>query len=135
MKAQPYINFEGHAEEALNFYKKAIGAEIGMVMRCGEAPEGPTPRPELKDKILHSEFRVGSTVLFASDGYNSNNAKFEGISIALEVANEAEADRAFTALADGGAVTMPLTKTFFAKSFGMLKDKFGVTWMINCPAM
>ena len=133
VNAQPYLNFEGSAEEALELYKKVLGAEVTLLMRCGEAP-GPAPKPGLENKILHSAFRVGSSTLFATDGYNNNTPKFEGVSIALELKDEAEAKRVYDGLSAGGQPFMPLASTFFAKSFGMLKDKWGLTWMVNVPA-
>ena len=133
---QPYLNFEGSAEEALGLYKKVLGAEVTMLMRCGEAPpgSGPTPKPEFKDKILHAAFRIGASTLFASDGYNSGAAKFDGVSLSVEAKDAAEAKRIYDGLADGGTPFMPLSKTFFSDSFGMLKDKFGLTWMVTVPA-
>src|SRR5215813_7904068 len=130
VSANPYINFEGRCEEALELYKKVAGAEVTMLMRCKEAPDGPTPKPELADKILHSAFRIGASTLFATDGYNNNVAKFEGVSIAIEVKDDAEAKQVYAGLADGGQGFMPLQATFFSPSFGMLKDKFGLTWMV-----
>ena len=131
--AQPYLNFEGCAEQALDFYKKVLGAEVTMLMRCGEAP-GPAPKPGLENKILHAAFRIGSSTLFASDGYNSGKAKFEGVSLSVEASDPVEAERIFDGLAEGGIATMPLAPTFFAESFGMVKDRFGLTWMVIVPA-
>lgn len=129
--AQPYINFDGDAEEALNFYKKAVGAEVTMLMRYKDAPGS---HPEVQDKIMHSVLRIGTSELLVSDGRNTGKRKFEGIAISLTTKDEAEAERCFNALADGGSVQMPLGATFFAKSFGMLQDKYGLGWMVICPA-
>ena len=134
MKVQPYLNFEGRCEEALEFYKKAIGAKVEMMMRCKDAPEPSQISPGLENKILHSSFTIGSSMIMATDGYNKNNANFEGISLALSATNEGEAKRLFGALADGGQVRMPLTKTFFSPAFGMLADRFGVPWMVVVEA-
>jgi len=126
----PYLNFDGRCEEALEFYKKAVGAKVDMMMRCKEAPEPGQIKPGLEDKILHSSFTVGKSMIMASDGYNQNNPSFNGTSLALSTATESEAQKLFDALAEGGQVRMPLTKTFFSPAFGMLADKFGVPWMV-----
>jgi len=133
MHIEPYLFFNGRCEEALDFYRQALGAEVQMVMRFKESPEPPPPDkvpPGHENKIMHASFRVGSTVVMASDGRSSGKPDFQGFSLALTVATEAEADRAFGALADGGQVTMPLEKTFWSPRFGMLEDRFGVGWMI-----
>jgi PhnB protein len=131
---QPYIFFGGRCEEALEFYKSAIGAEVDMLMRYKDSPE-PTPPGMLaegfEDKVMHTSFRVGETTLMASDGCSQDDANFNGFRLSLSVPNEAEADRAFAALAAGGEVQMPLTKTFWSPRFGMLTDRFGLGWMIN----
>ena len=133
MNVQPYLFFEGRCEEALDFYKKTLGAEIIMAMRMNESPE-PHPPGALpagsEQKIMHASFRIGDTTLLASDGRCSGTADFQGFSLALEVANDAEAERVFTALADGGTVRQPLIQTFFSSRFGMVADRFGVPWMI-----
>lgn len=140
MIVQPYLCFEGRCAEALAFYQSAIGAEIEMSMRFDENPDpggmacgdGDMPQPP-GDKILHASFRVGETQLMASDGMCSGNAKFEGISLSLTARDEAEADRLFGALGEGGQVLMPLGKTFFSPRFGMVTDRFGVCWMVIVP--
>jgi len=131
---QPYLFFNGKCEEAVEFYRKAIGAEVEMMMRFKESPESPPPDqvpPGFENKIMHASFRVGGTTLMASDGCSAEKPKFEGFSLSLSVASEGEADRAFAALANGGKVTMPLAKTFWSPRFGMLEDRFGVGWMIS----
>lgn len=132
MSVTPYLMFNGHCEEALDFYKKALGAEIGMLMRFKESPEAPPPdcAPVDGNKIMHSAFQIGGTTVMASDGMAQGNPKFEGFSLSVHAKDESEADRMFGALSDGGQVQMPLGKTFFAKRFGMVADKFGVSWMI-----
>ncbi len=132
MQVQPYLNFNGRAEEAINFYTQTIGAKVGALMRCKDAPEGPPITPGMEDKILHAEFTVGESTLLVSDGYCTGAApSFQGITLTLTAADDAEARRLFDALAsDGGQVQMPLDKTFFASSFGMLADRFGVGWMV-----
>ncbi|MEO8411556.1 MAG: VOC family protein [Propionivibrio sp.] len=133
MKAQPYLMFDGRCEEALAFYKQALGAEEEMCMRFKDSLEPPQPGtvpPGSGDKIMHCSFRVGETTLMASDGNCTGQPGFQGISLALSVASEAEAERTFAALSDGGQVQMPLAKTFFSPRFGMVADRFGVSWMI-----
>ena len=133
MLVQPYLSFEGRAEEAIEFYKKAVGAQVTMLMRFNETPEQPPPgmMPAGSErKIMHSSMTIGDTVVMATDGYCSGKSKFDGISLALTAKDDAEAKRLFDNLAEGGEVTMPLNKTFFASSFGMLKDSFGVPWMV-----
>ncbi len=129
MKVQSYLCFEGRTEEALKFYEQAIGAKVDMLMRFKEAPEG-TCTPGTEDKIMHAAFHVGDTQIMASDGRMQSPAKFSGISLALSAKDEAEAKKLFDGLADGGQVHMPLTKTFFSPSFGMVGDRFGITWMV-----
>jgi PhnB protein len=131
---QPYLFFGGRCEEALEFYRTAIGAEVEMLMRYNESPE-PTPPGMLaagfEKKVMHTSFRVGETALMASDGCSPEDGKFNGFSLSLTVPTEAEADRVFAALAKGGEVRMPLTKTFWSPRFGMLADRFGLGWMIT----
>jgi PhnB protein len=131
---EPYLFFNGRCEEAIEFYRKALGAEIEMITRFKESPEPPPPGtvPDgFENKIMHASFRIGQTTVMASDGCSADKANFEGFSLGLQVSSEAEADRAFNALADGGKIKMPLTKTFWSPRFGMLEDRFGVGWMIN----
>ena len=133
MNVQAYLMFNGRTEEAIDFYKKAVGAEVTMLMRFREAPDQPPPGmvPEgWDDKIMHSSFKIGDAELMASDGCQSDAAGFNGISLALSLASPEEAETKFAALAEGGKVTMPLTKTFFSPAFGTLTDRFGVSWMI-----
>lgn len=133
---QPYLVFSGRCEEALEFYRRAVNAEVGTMMRFKESPEPPPSNvlpPGYENKIMHAEFRVGATTLMASDGCSADAASFKGFSLAITVPSEAEADRVFAALYDGGKVTMPLTRTFWSPRFGMLEDRFGVSWMINVP--
>lgn len=132
MKVQPYLNFNGRAEEAMAFYATAVGARTTALMRCKEAPEGPPVTPGLEDKVLHAEFTVGESTLMCSDGYCSGEAPaFQGITLTLTVADDAAAQQRFDALlAGGGQVQMPLEKTFFASKFGMLADRFGVGWIV-----
>jgi PhnB protein len=133
MKVQSYLMFNGHTEEALEFYKQALGAEVVMLMRFKEAPEQPPPGtlpPGSENKVMHACFRIGETELMASDGCTAEGAKFQGISLTLNPADEAEARRLYDALAAGGQAQMPLAKTFFSPAFGIVVDKFGVSWMV-----
>jgi len=130
---QPYLFFNGNCEEAIEFYKKAIGAQVELMMRYKESPDPAPPGmvPEgWGDKVMHVSAKVGQTTLMASDGC-SETPGFAGFSLSLSVASQAEAERAFNALTKGGQVRMPLTKTFWSPCFGMLEDKFGIGWMIS----
>ncbi len=130
----PYLFFGGRCEEALEFYRKALGAEVEMVMRFDESPEPPPPGmlpAGFEKKVMHASFRVRGVPLMASDGCD-DKSKFDGVRLALAVPKEADARRAFDALADGGSVQMPLTKTFWSPCYGMVTDRFGTPWMINC---
>ena len=133
MYVQPYLFFDGRCEEALDFYRRALGAEVTMLMRFKEAPEKPpegTMPPGSDDKVMHAEFRIGESAIMASDGHCLQKPSFQGFSLTIAVKTEAEADRAFAALSDGGEVRMPLGKTFFSPKFGMVADRFGVGWMV-----
>lgn len=130
---QPYLMFGGRCEEALEFYRTALGAQIDMLMRFQESPDPPPPGmlpPGFENKIMHASFRIAGNVLMASDGCEVGS-QFNGFSLSISVATEAEADRYFAALSDGGQVQMPLAKTFWSPKFGMLTDRFGVSWMVN----
>lgn len=133
MKVEPYLFFDGRCEEAIEFYRKALGAEVQMLMRYKESPEPPQPGtmpPGSENKIMHVSLRIGDTVVMASDGHCKGMPKFEGFGMSLTAASESEADRLFGALSDGGKVQMPLSKTFFSPRFGMVADRFGVLWMV-----
>jgi len=133
MQIQPYLFFEGRCEEALEFYRKALGGEVTMLMRYKDNPEPPEKSkapPGSENKVMHASFRIGETTVMASDGLCQGKPNFQGFSLSLTVPNVAEADRKFAALADGGQVRMPLAKTFFSPRFGMVVDRFGVLWMI-----
>jgi PhnB protein len=134
----PYLFFGGRCEEALAFYREALGAEVEMLMRFNESPD-PTPhgmlQPGFEKKVMHASFRIRGIQLMASDGCDGNS-KFDGFRLSLALPAEADARRAFDALAAGGSVQMPLGKTFWSPCFGMVTDRFGVAWMvtINSPA-
>lgn len=129
---QPYLFFGGRCEEAVEFYRTALGAKVEMLMRYDQCPDPIPPgmlQPGFEKKVMHTSFRIGATTVMASDGCSAG-ASFSGFALSHSVATEAEADQAFAALADGGTVQMPLGKTFFSRRFGTLTDRFGVTWMV-----
>jgi PhnB protein len=133
MQIQPYLFFEGRAEEAIEFYKKALGAKVEVVMRYKDSPEAPRPGmlpAGSENKVMHSAFKVGESTVMASDGMCSGKPNFDGVTLSLNPASEAEAKRLFGALSEGGRVNQPLTKMFFSPAFGMLHDRFGVPWMV-----
>jgi PhnB protein len=133
MFVQSYLNFDGRCEEALEFYHKSVGAEVEGILRFKDSPEPCDPSmvpPGNENKVMHSCFRIGETSLMASDCSCQGKTTFQGISLALSAANDAEAERLFAALSDGGQVQMPMAKTFFSSRFGMVADRFGVAWMV-----
>jgi PhnB protein len=134
MRVEPYLFFNGRCEEAVEFYKNALGAKVAMLMRFKDSPEPHAPGmlpPGSENKVMHVSFRVGDTTVMASDGFCKGQTDFQGLSLSLTVSNEAEADRVFAALADGGQVQMPLNKTFWSPRFGMVTDRFGLGWMVT----
>ena len=133
---EPYLFFDGRCEEAIEFYRNALGAEVDMLMRFKDSPEPHQPgmtAPGSENKVMHANLRIGGTSVMASDGRCGGKPHFDGFALSLGVATEAEADRLFAALADGGKVQMPLTRTFFSPRFGMVADRFGVMWMVIVP--
>lgn len=138
MQIQPYLSFNGRCEEALHFYRDQLGGQITALMRFKENPEPPTDGalpPGLDDKVMHASIRIGDSEIMATDGGCSETSRhtFQGISLTLSVADEAEARLRFEALAQGGQVNMPLGRTFFSPSFGVVTDRFGVNWMVIVP--
>ena len=137
MKVQAYLSFDGRCEEAIDFYKRALGAEVLMLMRFNESPDPPPPgmvAPGSENKIMHACMRIGETEVMASDGRAMGKPEFKGVTLSLSASSEAEADRLFNALGEGGQVQMPIGKTFFSPRFGMVADRFGVSWMVVVPA-
>jgi PhnB protein len=134
MSVQPYLFFNGRCEEAIEFYRKALGAEVMMLLRFKQSPDQSMVKPETAEKIMHARLRIGDAAVLVSDGMCSGEQKFEGFSLSLTVNTVEDADRRFNALADGGQVRMPLDKTFFSPRFGMVVDKFGVGWMVYVEA-
>jgi PhnB protein len=133
MQVEPYLFFDGRCEEAIEFYRSKLGAEVTALMRFKDSPEPHQPGmipPGAENKVMHANLRIGNTAVMASDGRCEGQPSFKGFSLSINAANDAEADRLFTALGDGGQVQMPLTKTFFASRFGMVADRFGVSWMV-----
>jgi PhnB protein len=131
MNVEPYLFFDGRCEEALDFYRKALGAEVTALLRFKESPDPAMVPPGGETKVMHSCFRVGDATLMASDGRCEGRASFQGFALSIAPSDEAHAERLFAALADGGQVQMPLTPTFWSPRFGMVADRSGVTWMIN----
>lgn len=130
MRIQPYLFFDGRCDEAIAFYRETVGAEVTMLMRYKDSPE-PHHNPNAKDEhVMHASLRISDSMVMASDGHCLGQPKFEGFALSLSPADEAEANRLFGALSAGGNVIVPLGKTFFSPAFGMLTDRFGVSWMI-----
>lgn len=137
MQIQPYLFFEGRCEEALMFYRDVLGAEITQLMRYSDSPDPPPPGmlpPGSEDRIMHASMRIGDSTVLVSDGNCSGTTGFNGFSLTLHAASDAEAERLFAALAEGGQVRMPMAQTFFSSRFGMLADRYGLGWMVIFPA-
>jgi PhnB protein len=130
MQIQPYLVLDGRCDEAIAFYKKAVGADVKMLMRWKDAPDKSMCTPENADKVMHSSVSIGETTLMMSDGRNTGHPEFKGFSLSLIAKDAGEAEKLFKALGDGGEIHMPLAKTFFSPSFGMVADRFGVSWMV-----
>jgi PhnB protein len=133
MQVQPYVFFDGRCEEAIEFYRRVLGAEVTMLLRFKDSPEPHQPGmipPGAENKVMHASLRIGDSMVLASDGRCLGAPVFQGFALSLTAANDAEADRLFAALSDGGQVQMPLNKTFFSSRFGMAADRFGVSWMV-----
>jgi PhnB protein len=137
MQVQPYLFFDGRCEEAVEFYRKAVGAEIVMLMRFKDNPEPAQPGmapPGSENKVMHAALKIGDTTVMASDGRCQGKPSFQGFALSVSAKNDAEAERLFKALGEGGMVQMPMAKTFFASKFGMVADRFGVSWMVIAGA-
>jgi PhnB protein len=132
MQIQPYLFLDGRCEEAIEFYRDAVGAEVTMLMRFKENPEataGCMP-PGAEDKVMHASLRIGDATVLASDGRCTGQPSFQGFALSLTASDADEAERLFAALGNGGQVQMPMAKTFFSPRFGMVADRFGVSWMV-----
>jgi PhnB protein len=137
MQVQPYLSFDGRCEEALEFYRTTLGAEVTSLSRFKDSPEPRQPGmipPGAENKVMHASLRIGESTVMVSDGRCTGQPSFQGFSLSLTVPTDAQAEKLFAALAAGGKVQMPLTKTFFSSRFGMVADRFGVSWMIYVPA-
>ena len=135
MRVDPYLVFDGRAEEAAAFYRQALGAEVTTMLRFKDAPKSAGPSmnpPGTEEKIMHMSLKIGDATILGSDGYCSGKPDFKGMSLTLSAADDAEAKRLFSALSEGGQIQVPLASTFFASSFGILSDRFGVGWMVYC---
>lgn len=136
MQVQPYLFFDGRCEEAIEFYKKVLGAKVEMLMRFKDNPE-PMPEncagPGIENKVMHASLKIGGATVMVSDGRCQGKPNFQGFALSVDAATPAEADKLFAALGDGGQVMMPIGKTFFSPRFGMTADKFGVGWMVIVP--
>jgi len=136
MQIQAYLFFEGSCDEAIEFYKRALGAQVTMLMRIKDSPEPPLPGthpPGSENKVMHASLRIGEATLMVSDGRCQGKASFQGFTLSLDARDEAHAKRLFDALADGGEVRVQLGKNFFSPAFGMVADRFGVPWMVIVP--
>jgi len=131
MQVQPYLFFEGRCDEALDFYRKTLGAEVVTLLRFRESPQPGMVTPGTEDRVMHAVLRVGDATVMASDGRCAGQPRFEGFSLSITLKDETPANKMFAALSEGGHVVMPLEKTFWSPRFGMVTDRFGVTWMIN----
>ena len=135
MNIQPYLTFDGRAQEAIDFYKDAVGASVNVVMRFKDAPPEVQAQitPGMGDKVMHASIKIGESDLFLSDGQCTGNATFSGVTLTINASSNGEAEKLFAALGKGGKVTMPMAETFFASRFGVVDDKFGVHWMVLNP--
>lgn len=132
MQLNPYLSFNGDCREAFQFYAATLGGEITALLSHGESPVASDTPPELRDRIMHAAMTVNGTVLMGGDAPPGHYQRPEGICVALHIDDPAEAEQRFAALAAGGQMNMPLQETFWALRFGMLTDRFGIPWMINC---
>lgn len=133
MKIEPYLFFEGRCDEAVEFYRKNLGAEVDTLMRYKESPEPHQPGalpPGSENKVMHAVIKIGDAKVMVSDGRCSGKPVFQGFALTITAPDVAQADKMFSALTDGGQVQMPLAKTFFSPRFGMVTDRFGVLWMV-----
>lgn len=137
MQIQPYLFFDGRCEEAIEFYRQALGAEVTMLMRFKDSPEPPQPGmmpPGCEEKVMHASLRIGDATVLASDGRCLGQPSFQGFALSITAPDDAQAERLFAALGEGGQVQMPMSKTFFSSHFGMVADRFGVGWMVIVAA-
>ena len=133
MSVNPYLFFDSNCEAAFKYYEKVLGGKIEMMLRNSDGPESMPYPPERKDKVMHARMVIDGTILMASDAPPDRFHKPQGFAVSLTVKDPADAERKFMALAEGGSVNMPFSKTFFSRGFGMCLDQFGIPWMVNCP--
>jgi PhnB protein len=132
MTLNTYLNFDGRCEEAFKFYQKVLGGDIPMMMRMGESPMADQTSPEMKNKIMHTRLITKGQVLMGSDSPPEYFNGQHGFAVSVVVDTPEEAERIFAGLAENGSVEMPIAETFWAVRFGMLRDQFGIPWMVNC---
>jgi PhnB protein len=132
MQLNPHLSFNGQCEEAFKFYQQCLGGNIQIMMSHGDSPMADQVPSEWRDKILHATLIVGETTLTGADVPPDHYKKPEGFSVTIQINDPAEAERIFRALSESGTVTMPLQQTFWATHFGMVVDRFGIPWMVNC---
>ena len=130
MHIEPYLFFNGHCDEAIEFYRRALGAEVTMLMRFKEGPDPAAIPLGSGDKVMHASLRIGDTTVLASDGHSTGKPNFQGFALSITVPDEGKVERYFAALADGGKIMAALAKTFFSRRFGMVTDRFGVNWIV-----
>ena len=130
MHIEPYLFFNGHCDEAIEFYRRALGAEVTMLMRFKESPDPGSVPAGGEDKVMHANLRIGESTVLTSDGHGLGQPSFQGFALSVTADDEAQVERIYAGLADGGQVQMPLAKTFFSPRFGMVADRFGVSWMV-----
>lgn len=131
MRVEPYLSLDGRCEDAIEFYKKSLGAQVEMIMRFKDSPDPGMFTPGMEEKIMHASFKIGETTIMASDGRCNPDTELKGFNLAIQADSIDEAERLFAALSDGGTVTMPIEETFWSPRFGMVTDKFGVHWMVD----
>lgn len=131
MRINTYLTFDGQCEEAFRLYEAVTGGNIGVIMRYEDSPDSYQTPSGWEKKVMHTCLTIGDAVLMGSDVPPGHSAKPQGFSVSLQIDDPSEAERAFSALADGGAITMPMSETFWALKFGMLVDRFGIPWMVN----
>lgn len=132
MDVNPYLAFDGNCAQAFRFYEQALGGVVTMMMTVGDSPMAAHATPETKDNILHAVLQVGGTTIMGADAPSGMFSKPQGFSVSLGIEDEGDAERVFRTLSEGAAITFALQDTFWAKRFGMLVDKFGIPWMVNC---
>lgn len=132
MQINPYLVFNGQCEAAFKFYEKLLGGKITGIMTHANSPMANQVPPEWRDKVMHAHMTVGNSVLMGSDAPPQHFQKPQGFSVSIGVKTVEEGERIFKALSENGAVQMPFQKTFWSPGFGMLTDRFGIPWMVNC---